>query len=869
MRSSLLILLFLVAAHLCSAQSDEHIQKKLSPTLLHIKKNVDRNLEQVFWISSTGNEQTKNVLQRKNASVKILAEFPGTNLLVIQSSWRIIDSILLPTPFVRFIDMPRIPKEELALSDFDNSVNGVNLLHNRFPFINGNNLMVSIKENRFDATDIDFRGRYISTPMESAQVSSHATIMATLAAGGGNSFYTGKGAAWGATLSSSDFASLLPDSQAGYENISVQNHSYGTGIENFYGADAAAYDATVINKPSLVHIFSSGNSGNETSTSGNYNGIAGIANLTGSFKMAKNIITVGAVDSFFKVATLSSKGPAYDGRIKPELVAYGQEGSSGAAAITSGIALMIQQAYKDLHGGTLPAAALVKAALINTADDLGNRGPDYISGYGNVNAFKAVNAVLQDQFFSGSSSAGATNQFDLSIPAGLRKLSITLCWSDPPAAANATPALINDLDLSIQQLNTGKSWQPWVLSTFPHKDSLLLPARHARDSLNNVEQITVENPEAGNYRIMVNGYAVPSGPQPFFIAYHADTADWFTWNFPASTDHLLSNENNLLRWSSTYDEATTGLLEYSIDKGNTWSLIADAVNLRAGYTNWSAPDTFCTVLFSMKTGGDIYISDTAIISKPFNLRVGFNCPDSVLLYWNAEKGINNYRVWSLGTKYLESFATVTDTFMIFPRSGNLSFHYSVSPSIGGVKAPTIDFRQQGVECYITNFLADQINNQAVQLSIELGTLYQVKEVVFEKLNGNSFSVLQTISSNGILQYNFTDNNLIKGANTYRAVIVLQSGRKIYSQAATIFNFGISPYLIFPNPASPNTLLQVHSPDLQPRQLILYDSRGQKVLEKRIVELVSKVSLASLAKGVYFIMILKAGKKDYSGNLLVN
>ena len=42
--------------------------------------------------------------------------------------------------------------------------------------------------------------------------------------------------------------------------------------------------------------------------------------------MAKNIITVGHIDSLGNVLSLSSRGPAYDGRIKPELVAFQKMG---------------------------------------------------------------------------------------------------------------------------------------------------------------------------------------------------------------------------------------------------------------------------------------------------------------------------------------------------------------------------------------------------------------------------------------------------------------------------------------------------------------------------------------------------------------
>jgi hypothetical protein len=840
--------------------------------LAKLKRPADKMQENIFWISTSSIESAKTFLQRNQFPVKILAEFPHTNLLVVRTSWRTIDSTLISSPLVRFIDIPRQPKEELALNAFDNSLNKINLVHHRLPSLNGDSLTISVKENIFNASDIDFSGRYLPTPFESAELSPHATIMATIIAGGGNSFYTGRGAAWGATISSSDFASLLPDTAYRRFNISVQNHSYGTDIENYYGADAAAYDATVITDPFLLHIFSAGNAGDRSSASGFYNGITELANLTGSFKMAKNIITVGSVDSFAIVAPLSSKGPAYDGRIKPELVAFGQDGSSGAAATTSGIALLVQQAFQSINNGNLPDAALVKAVLINSADDLGTEGPDYSTGYGNVNAYKAVNSILQQRFFSGNSSTGTTVQFQITVPPSSRRLSLTICWSDPPAAANAARALINDLDLQLENITTLQQWQPWVLSSFPHRDSLLLPARRTRDSLNNVEKITIDDPAPGNYRVSVHGHQVASGPQSWYLGWQIDTADQFNWHYPTASDHLLANEKNIIRWSSTFNNSTTGKLEYSIDKGNSWSVVENAANVASELYNFSTPDIFTLIIFRMTINGQVFISDTSTISKPLNMQVGFNCPDSVLLYWNRANGINNYRIWKLGEKFMEPFASVTDSFLVFGKNNNSSQHYSVAPVPGplhpGIKAHTIDYTRQGVDCYVKNFLADLLTPGAVLLTFEPGTLHNVKEIVFEKLNGNTFTPIKTLTANSGLIIQYTDSNLRKGSNTYRAAIVLQNGQKIYSQSETVFYFNQSPYLIFPNPVSRNTLLQVHSPDLQPRQLILINSRGQKVKQQTLNNLVSGISLSALPKGAYFILILKEGKKDYSGSLIV-
>ena len=119
-------------------------------------------------------------------------------------------------------------------------------------------------------TNQDLKGRYIQTPFTSPAYSGHATIMATIIAGAGNTYYEGKGVAPGARITSADFVTLLPEPDAAYQqyDITVQNHSYGTGIENYYGADAAAYDASVINNPGLLHVFSAGNAGHRPAPPG-------------------------------------------------------------------------------------------------------------------------------------------------------------------------------------------------------------------------------------------------------------------------------------------------------------------------------------------------------------------------------------------------------------------------------------------------------------------------------------------------------------------------------------------------------------------------------------------------------------------------
>ena len=188
--------------------------------------------------------------------------------------------------------------QRLKQTGLDLSLNEINYLHHLRPLLGGQNLMLSIKESNFDTSDIDFKGRYIPT-IRPPLVKIHATSMASVAAGGANSDPEARGVASDVYITSSGFQSFLPDPDDVFVSnfISVQNHSYGTGIENMYGLETKAYDEFCERRPHIVHVFSAGNEGAAAPQKGTYAGLTGWANISGQYKQSKNTITVSAVDS--------------------------------------------------------------------------------------------------------------------------------------------------------------------------------------------------------------------------------------------------------------------------------------------------------------------------------------------------------------------------------------------------------------------------------------------------------------------------------------------------------------------------------------------------------------------------------------------
>lgn len=836
------------------SQIPSSLVKKFSPALQQVLPASGHKGIHQFVITVSDTTAFASFIQ-KQKTVTPLYVYTLTNTWLVKTSWKEIIENILPRSEVIFIDEQRIPKEEVAVSNLDLGTNKVNVLWNRFPQYNGQTINISVKENKPDTTDPDFKGRYRYTPQASTMLSSHASIMATIIAGAGNSYYEGKGVSPGAGISSASFMVLLPEPDAFFQQygISVQNHSYGTGIENFYGADAAAYDASVIARPTLLHVFSAGNSGTQTSAIGNYNGIAGYANLTGSFKMAKNIITVGHTDSLMNVLAPSSRGPAYDGRLKPELVAFGEDGSSGAAAIVSGIAVALQHAYQQTNS-TLPPAALIKTILLNSADDTGPKGIDFKTGYGSANAIRAMETLQQNRYATGSSNTGSDNTHAITIPANAKQLKITLVWMDAPATANAAKALRNDLDLELVLPAASQSWQPWVLSHFPHIDSLQQLPKRKRDSLNTVEQISIDNPAAGNYVIHVKGFDVgASATQAYTIAWQVDTLNTFHWYYPSGTDNIFGGRSNTLRWEWN-GGASTGQLEYSVNNGSSWQLISNSVDLAANAFKWNAPDTFTTALLRI-TAGQSFTSDTFTISKRFAVNVGLNCPDSFLFYWNSNRGVNNYRVYHLGEKYLEPFRTVSDTMIVLAKASNPALYYAVAPVLSnktGVRSYGFDYTAQSSGCYIRSFFAQLINTTA-ELDLELGTTYSVQSIAWEKLTTNGYQVLQTTNLIAGTTYSFTDAGLHTGANVYRVKLVLQNGSIIYSEPQTVYYFS-GDRLIYPNPVVRGQSFYIISRDPDNATAVLYNSAGIRCATYLLDEAVETIDTGRLSAGTYFIKI---------------
>ena len=764
----------------------------------------------------------------------------------------------------------RSAEPEAVPGDFDNTLNTIPAAHATFFAFDGGTVRLSVKEKPFDVNDIDIRGRIDLTGPFDESPTNHATYMATIAAGGGNTNPLSKGAGWASTITTSDYERLLPDpdTELSGRNISVQNHSYGVGVENYYGIEAAEYDRQVMDLQTITHIFSAGNKGDQTTVTGPYAGVPGVANLTGQFKVSKNTICVGAAGSDGFPVPLSSKGPAHDGRIKPELIAIGDAGSSEAAAVVSGIALLVQDAWKKIHG-ELPATSMVKAILVNTAVDIGTPGPDFKSGFGYANALDAVATVKEGEHREGSVQSGETVPFMLRIPAGTAQLKVTLAWTDPPALPFAQQALVNDLDLTLKRLSDGMVWMPWTPDPSPTSVSPDGQAVRMPDHINNVEQISIDLPPPGDYEIRVNGNAVPQGPQPFAIAFSMRSGTTWTWPVKGST--AISGRTKHLRWIHN-GSGSTGKLEYRYMPDGEWKLIPGEIQPDQNGFTWSLPDTVAVIRFRLTVNDIPFESQDLHLVPEQRIRVGFNCSDSTMLSWKKVATAERYLLEKLGDKYLEPFVSTTDTFKVLVRTEAFPTHFSVRPVIGGVpviESGSIDIRKQGTDCYVIGFYAEKylFDGPAV-FQLKLGTTYGLSAIRLERKTGASWTTIEVVNRPAYPTLMLRDPVPLQGYQYYRAVLVRNGGGTVATEVVEILGSPLNEPFIFPNPVELGQQVNIISKTEESVVLQIYDQHGRIITVVKAEGPVKSVDTTGLPQGYYFLKVLTAHGSIHTAPLIL-
>ncbi|MCG3150312.1 MAG: hypothetical protein PCFJNLEI_03795 [Verrucomicrobiae bacterium] len=484
-------------------------------------------------------------------------------------------------------------------------------------------------EAHVDPAHADFAGRLITG--DTAGTSSHSTHVAgtmagngTLSASAGGTALQWRGMATNATIVTHDWNSNITEHNAAINTYSIvlsQNswmYTVSSGYGNCalygnYGADAPEYDEIVtgLYGRGINIIFAAGNERDDgdchlTNGAPNYLNYR----CVGPPATAKNMLSIGAINSDDNsIAYFSSWGPVDDGRLKPELVAPGDQaggdggikstlpgntygvyiGTSMAAPAMSGCIGLLVEDYRALFGGTNPVPALVRALFIHTALDLDddtswfNKGPDYASGYGRVQVKAAVEQVRSNGFLVATIGHSQTNLHTFAVPAGTTNVKFTLVWDDPAAVENAALALVNDLDLVVTDPNNVRRY-PWTL------DPANPPAtavQTGEDHTNVIEQVSVETGVvAGLWSVRVVGRNVPvNAPQTYALVFSPPApASQLALVLPASASESVGTVTGVV----SIPTAQTNDVPVTLASSDTTEATVPAtITILAGQTNAS------------------------------------------------------------------------------------------------------------------------------------------------------------------------------------------------------------------------------------------------------------------------------------------
>ncbi|MEN3044076.1 MAG: S8 family serine peptidase [Candidatus Hydrothermales bacterium] len=556
-------------------------------------ENPYKNIYYVHFFEDVGKEEARKILEKYGA--KIISEIKSLTHPVFVLEYK--DSIkkLAFDENIFWIEekRPFFKMNDRTYWVIQNNVLNTSPIWNKG--IKGENQIINIMDTGVDTASCFFRNNKIiwkesySGFYTDACKDGHGTHVAGTIAGYdvSNTLNQFKGMAYNAKLTvqftGDNFftcwvgALYIPDD---LYNAFLNAYNVGARIfsNSWGGLDTTVYttldqqvDKFMYDNNHAVCVFAAGNSGGSVDQwtgavldSVHYRTI-------GTPGAAKNVVTVGATPPPPKhdiSAFYSSKGPTFDGRIKPDVMAPGGDcgtsalnqdpnlyirsadndtlsyptcdtasypfmGTSMATpAVAGGIALIRQyftegwypSGIKDPNNAFIPSGALLKAMIISSAEQMNGTDPygidsrevhpipDSSQGWGRIKLENSlyfqgdIDRLYLDDNLSGLST-GSSKSYIVTSNGG--KLKVVLVWTDYPANAGSGVALVNDLNLIVQ----GPSGT-YYGNRFYNGESQV---GGQKDNRNPVEVFYLSNAPQGNYVVQVEGGNVPHGPQKYAI----------------------------------------------------------------------------------------------------------------------------------------------------------------------------------------------------------------------------------------------------------------------------------------------------------------------------------------------------------------
>ena len=493
-----------------------------------------------------------------------------------------------------------------------------------------------------------------------------------------------------------DTAEAVSEAQLG---MLISNHSYGVPITSnsvtlpswyigAYSNESVAWDEITYEAPYFLPVMSAGNDGQNNNNPEPLT--FGYDKLT-SDKTAKNSLIVAncqdvttatngtVVLSNILINPSSSQGPTDDLRIKPDITGNGTgltstgnannsaTGSSSGTSMSSpnvaGTLILLQQHNKNITNSFMRSATL-KGIACHTAEDAGDLGPDPVFGWGLLNAKKAVETITNNGLNSWISEENLNNDrpFNMTVNSnGTTPLIASITWTDLPGVANngtlgandPTPALVNDLDIRITR--NGTTYYPWKLTS-----DIESPAIRTEDNaVDNVEQVKIDNPPAGQYTITVSRKgSLVTGNQKFSLVITGMNSA-FAINSNSDNLTVCATQNAVYTFNYTQTGAgTTVFSAVDLPSGaiatfspTSLSASGSVTMTISGLTNVTPDEYFVGIKGTSATDSETRFKSLRVYNasfQPVSLQTPSNNQSGMStttnLTWNSQQNAENYRV---------------------------------------------------------------------------------------------------------------------------------------------------------------------------------------------------------------------------------
>ena len=378
------------------------------------------------------------------------------------------------------------------------------------------------------------------------------------------------------------------------QGMLISNHSYGIPVSatlpawiiGAYISDSYVWDEIAYLSPYYLAVLSAGNNGNTDNSdpiSGGYDKLVGNKTCKNNLVVANSqdvtINTDGSVNGTININTDSSQGPTDDFRIKPDITGNGTNvtsansssntstatfsGTSMSSPNVAGSLILLQQHHNNLYNSYMRSATL-KGIACHTADDAGDDGPDPIYGWGLLNMKRAAETVTNNGLSSWVSEQTLRNEevFTMQVNSnGSTPLIASITWTDLPGNMNLNgianqniKALINDLDIRITR--DGTTYFPWRLS-----QSSFIAERIGDNNVDNVEQVKIDSPPAGNYTITVTHKGSLVNNLQKYSLVITGVNSTFAINSTSSDLELCANQN--ATYTFNYNQSGSGTTTFS------------------------------------------------------------------------------------------------------------------------------------------------------------------------------------------------------------------------------------------------------------------------------------------------------------------